>query len=65
MYKVNQEKLNKIKYQVEYYLSDENLSKDKFFHELILKDIKILTYYMKFWISVSHFIFSFLEYLYS
>ena len=41
MDKVNQEKLNKIKYQVEYYLSDENLSKDKFFHELILKDIEV------------------------
>jgi len=41
MEKDNQEKLKKIKSQVEYYLSDENLAKDKFFHELISKDIEV------------------------
>lgn len=36
------EKINKIRYQVEYYLSDENMCKDKFFHELITKDIEVI-----------------------
>jgi len=32
------DKLNKIKLQIEYYLSDENLEKDQFFHDHISKD---------------------------
>jgi len=32
------EKLNKIKEQIEYYLSDENLSQDSFFHQKISED---------------------------
>ncbi len=31
----DKEKLNKIKNQIEYYLSDENLKKDSFFHQII------------------------------
>ena len=37
----NQEKINKIKIQIEYYLSDENLGKDKFFHDSISKDPEV------------------------
>jgi len=32
------DKLSKLKIQVEYYFSDENLEKDRFFHEIISKD---------------------------
>jgi hypothetical protein len=35
------EKINKIRYQVEYYLSDENMCKDKFFHELISNNVEV------------------------
>lgn len=41
MDKTNTEKLNKIKYQIEYYLSDENLASDKYFHDLISIDIDV------------------------
>lgn len=34
----NQETLNKLRAQLEYYLSDENLSRDKFFHDKISSD---------------------------
>ena len=37
----NSEKLKKIRTQVEYYLSDENLCKDKFFHDTISQDIDV------------------------
>ena len=33
-----QDKTLKIKVQIEYYLSDENLEKDKFFHDQISKN---------------------------
>lgn len=39
-----QDKTFKIKIQVEYYLSDENLGKDKFFHEQISKDPQVIFY---------------------
>ena len=32
---LDKEKLNEIKNQLEYYLSDENLKKDSFFHQII------------------------------
>ena len=37
----NTERLAKIKKQIEYYLSDDNLAKDKYFHDLISKDIDV------------------------
>lgn len=35
----NDEKLNQLRGQVEYYLSDDNLKRDKFFHEKISSDV--------------------------
>ena len=35
MSEISKEKLNDIKIQMEYYLSDENLKKDQFFHQKI------------------------------
>ena len=36
-----QDKISKIKIQIEYYLSDENLQKDRFFHDQISKDPEV------------------------
>lgn len=38
MSEIPKEKLNDIKVQMEYYLSDENLKKDSFFHQKISSD---------------------------
>ena len=38
MSEISKEKLNDIKNQMEYYLSDENLKKDQFFHQKITSD---------------------------
>ena len=38
MSEISKEKLNDIKIQMEYYLSDENLKKDQFFHQKILSN---------------------------
>jgi hypothetical protein len=37
-----QERTNKIKIQIEYYFTDENLQKDRFFHDLISKNENVL-----------------------
>lgn len=40
----NQKKelLNKLRIQIEYYLSDENLKGDKFFHDKISTDTEVI-----------------------
>lgn len=38
----NSERMHKLKIQLEYYLSDENLKRDRFFHEKISADENVL-----------------------
>ena len=37
------ELLTKLRIQIEYYLSDENLKSDKFFHDKISSDNEVMT----------------------
>ena len=47
-----QERTNKIKIQIEYYFTDENLQKDRFFHDLISKNENVL---ISFYLGISQF----------
>lgn len=47
------EKIQKLKVQIEYYLSDENLQHDKFFHDKITSDERVrLTIYFEGYVDI-------------